>query len=286
MVGELIANRYELERILGTGGMATVYCAFDTVLERKVALKVLHEHYAADDEYVARFENEARAAARLAHPNIVAVMDRGEQDGRRYIVYEYVDGENLKDVVTAEGPLPIERVLRIGADVARGLQFAHASGVVHRDVKPQNVLLDEDGGRAKVTDFGIARTGTATGHTETGTILGTSSYISPEQAHGERAGPESDVYSLGAVLYELLASAGRPTTGRPSSRSRCVTSKIPCRTYVPSAPIARRASRRSSMRVSRSRPGSGRPRRRSHASCRRSASGKRRSRERSTSARS
>jgi eukaryotic-like serine/threonine-protein kinase len=213
MVGELIANRYELERVLGTGGMATVFCAFDTVLERKVALKVLHEHYAADGEYVARFENEARAAARLAHPNIVTVMDRGEQDGRRYIVFEYVDGENLKDAVVAEGPLPIERVLRVGADVARGLAFAHTSGVVHRDVKPQNVLLDEDG-RAKVTDFGIARTGTATGHTETGTILGTGSYISPEQARGERAGPESDVYSLGAVLYELLA--GRPPYDGPT----------------------------------------------------------------------
>jgi hypothetical protein len=213
MVGELIANRYELERVLGTGGMATVYCAFDTVLERKVALKVLHERYAADGEYVARFENEARAAARLAHPNIVAVMDRGEQDGHRYIVYEYVDGENLKEVVTAGGALPIEQVLGIGADVARGLAYAHAGGVVHRDVKPQNVLLDEDG-RAKVTDFGIARTGTATGHTETGTILGTGSYISPEQASGERAGPESDVYSLGAVLYELLA--GRPPYDGPT----------------------------------------------------------------------
>jgi hypothetical protein len=213
MVGELIADRYELEQVLGTGGMATVFRAFDTVLERKVALKVLHEHYAGDGEYVARFENEARAAARLAHPNIVAVMDRGEQEGRRYIVFEHVDGENLKDVVTREGPLPVERVLRVGEDVARGLAFAHASGVVHRDVKPQNVLLDEDG-RVKVTDFGIARTGTATGHTESGTILGTGSYISPEQARGERAGPESDVYSLGAVLYELLA--GRPPYDGPT----------------------------------------------------------------------
>jgi hypothetical protein len=207
VAGEVVAHRYELERVLGTGGMATVFCAFDTVLERKVALKVLHEQFAADEDYVARFDNEARAAARLTHPNIVTVIDRGAQDGRRFIVFEHVEGETLKQLARREGPLPIELVLRLGADVARGLAFAHTNGIVHRDVKPQNVLVD-DHGRAKVTDFGIARTGTASGHTETGTILGTGSYISPEQARGERAGPASDVYALGAVLHELL-------TGRP-----------------------------------------------------------------------
>jgi eukaryotic-like serine/threonine-protein kinase len=213
MVGEVVAHRYELERVLGTGGMATVFCAFDTVLERKVALKILHEQFAADEDYVARFENEARAAARLTHPNIVTVIDRGAQDGRRFIVFEHVEGETLKQLARREGPLPIELVLRLGADVARGLAFAHTNGIVHRDIKPQNVLVD-DHGRAKVTDFGIARTGTATGHTETGTILGTGSYISPEQARGERAGPASDVYALGAVLHELLT--GRPPYDGPS----------------------------------------------------------------------
>jgi eukaryotic-like serine/threonine-protein kinase len=212
MVGEVVANRYELERVLGTGGMATVFCAFDTVLERKVALKVLHEQFAADEDYVARFDNEARAAARLTHPNIVTVIDRGAEDGRRFIVFEHVEGETLKQLAR-RGPLPIELVLRLGADVARGLAFAHANGIVHRDVKPQNVLVD-DHGRAKVTDFGIARTGTASGHTETGTILGTGSYISPEQARGERAGPPADVYALGAVLHELLT--GRPPYDGPS----------------------------------------------------------------------
>jgi eukaryotic-like serine/threonine-protein kinase len=206
VAGQVVANRYELERVLGTGGMATVFCAFDSVLERKVALKVLHEHFARDDDYVARFDNEARAAARLTHPNIVTVMDRGEQDGRRFIVFEYVEGETLKELAARDRPLPIDLVLRLGADVARGLGFAHANGIVHRDVKPQNVLVD-DHGRAKVTDFGIARTGTASGHTETGTIMGTGSYISPEQARGDRSGPESDVYALGAVLHELLTGS-------------------------------------------------------------------------------
>jgi eukaryotic-like serine/threonine-protein kinase len=213
MAGDVVADRYELERVLGTGGMATVFCAFDTVLERKVALKILHEQFAADDDYVARFDNEARAAARLTHPNIVTVIDRGAQDGRRFIVFEHVDGETLKQLAGRDGPLSVEIVLRLGADVARGLAFAHSNGIVHRDVKPQNVLVD-DHGRAKVTDFGIARTGTASGHTETGTILGTGSYISPEQARGERAGPASDVYALGAVLHELLT--GRPPYDGPS----------------------------------------------------------------------
>jgi eukaryotic-like serine/threonine-protein kinase len=213
MLGEVVANRYELERVLGTGGAATVFCAFDSVLERKVALKVLHDQHSSDDDYVARFENEARAAARLTHPNIVTVIDRGEQDGRRFIVFEHVEGMTLKELAAQQASLPIDQVLRIGGDVALGLAFAHANGIVHRDVKPQNVLVDGEG-RAKVTDFGIARTGTASGHTEAGTILGTGSYISPEQARGERAGPESDVYALGAVLYELLT--GRPPYDGPS----------------------------------------------------------------------
>jgi eukaryotic-like serine/threonine-protein kinase len=200
---EVIAERYELERVVGTGGMSTVYCAFDTLLERHVALKILHERYGSDEDYVERFRREARAVARLSHPNIVTVIDRGDQDGRQFIVFELVEGENLKDLVERGGPLPVRRVLELGLEVGRALAFAHAQGLVHRDVKPQNVLLNEDG-RAKVTDFGIVRSLDAVGHTETGTVLGTSHYIAPEQARGEQVDAQTDVYSFGVVLFELL----------------------------------------------------------------------------------
>jgi eukaryotic-like serine/threonine-protein kinase len=207
VVGQVLAGRYEIERAVGSGGMATVFRAFDTVLERPVALKVLDDDRSGDDESLQRFLHEARAAARLAHPNIVAVLDRGQQDGRQFIVFEHVEGETLKDRVTREGALPVGEVAEIGASVARALGCAHANGVVHRDVKPQNVLLTTDG-VAKVTDFGIARSAASSGTTDPGTVLGTSSYIAPEQARGEDVGPETDVYSLGCVLYECL-------TGRP-----------------------------------------------------------------------
>jgi eukaryotic-like serine/threonine-protein kinase len=201
---QVIAGRFELRHVVGTGGMSTVYRAFDTMLERHVALKILHEHYGGDEEYVERFRREARAVAQLSHPNIVTVIDRGEEDGRQYIVFELIEGENLKDVVTRGGPLPVRRVLELGLEIGRALAFAHAQGLVHRDVKPQNVLLNEDG-RAKVTDFGIVRSLDAVGgHTQTGTVLGTSHYIAPEQARGERVDTQTDVYSFGVVLYELL----------------------------------------------------------------------------------
>jgi eukaryotic-like serine/threonine-protein kinase len=201
---QVIAGRYELKHVVGTGGMSTVHCAFDTLLERHVALKILHEKYGDDEEYVERFRREARAVAQLSHPNIVTVIDRGEEDGKQFIVFELVDGENLKDVVERGGPLPVRRVLELGLEVGRALAFAHAQGLVHRDVKPQNVLLDGDG-RAKVTDFGIVRSLDAVGHTQTGTVLGTSHYIAPEQARGERVDAQTDVYSFGVVLHELLA---------------------------------------------------------------------------------
>ena len=202
-VGQLIADRYEVKETVGTGGMSSVYCAFDTLLERNVALKIMHDQFGEDEEYVERFKREARAVAQLSHPNIVTVIDRGEEDGKQFIVFELIDGENLKELVERGGPLPVRRVLELGLEIGRALAFAHANGLVHRDVKPQNVLLNEDG-RAKVTDFGIVRSLDGVGHTETGTVLGTSHYVAPEQARGERVDAQTDVYSFGVVLYELL----------------------------------------------------------------------------------
>jgi tRNA A-37 threonylcarbamoyl transferase component Bud32 len=206
MVGEVLADRYELEELVGTGGMSSVYRAHDRLLDRKVALKVLHQQYTEDDEYVERFRREARAVAALSHPNIVTVIDRGEHGGRQFIVFEYVDGDNLKQVIERRGPAPVETALELAIQIARGLSFAHQNGLVHRDVKPQNVLLNGDG-QAKVTDFGIARSmDVKRGMTTTGTVLGTSDYIAPEQAQGQPVDEHSDVYSLGVVVYEMLTN--------------------------------------------------------------------------------
>lgn len=229
MVGELLAGRYELEELRGSGGMSRVYRARDRQLGRLVAIKILHERYADDPEYVERFRREARAVARLSHPNIVMVIDRGEADGSRYIVFEHVDGEDLKELVARIGPLPVRLVLDLGIDVARALAYAHASGVVHRDVKPQNVLVGD--GVAKVTDFGIARADDvepASGDTAAGTVLGTADYLSPEQARGERATERSDVYSLGVLLYELLTGHVRYPGGTAvAAAARHLTDPVP-----------------------------------------------------------
>ncbi len=204
MAGDVVADRYELEQLVGSGGMSSVFRAHDKVLERTVALKVLHERLVAQREVVDRFTREAKLVAGLSHHNIVAVIDRGESDGSPFIVFEYIPGENLKQLVGRDGPLPVARALELAIEVAKGLAFAHQQGFVHRDVKPQNVLLNGKG-EAKVTDFGIARALEANeGETQTGTVLGTCDYISPEQAQGRRVDEHTDVYSLGIVLYELL----------------------------------------------------------------------------------
>jgi len=204
MVGEVIAGRYELEELVDHGGMSSVYRGRDRLLERNVALKILHPHFIDDPEYVERFRREARAVAQLSHPHIVTVIDRGSADGHQFIVFEYVEGENLKQLVERAGPLGVERATELGIEIADALAFAHAAGLVHRDVKPQNILIDA-AGSAKVTDFGIARSlDVDRGVTQTGTVLGTSNYLSPEQAAGEQVTPASDIYSLGVVLYELL----------------------------------------------------------------------------------
>jgi serine/threonine-protein kinase len=195
-----------LEELLGAGGMSSVYRAHDQLLERDVALKVLHATYREDEEAIARFRREAQAVAQLSHPKVVTVIDRGEEDGHQFIVFEYVPGITLKDHLAQEGPLPVDEALRIAIDVGEGLAYAHGQGIVHRDVKPQNVILN--GNAAKVTDFGIARSVDVEKEvTQSGTVIGTGDYIAPEQASGGQAVPASDVYGLGCVLFELLTGS-------------------------------------------------------------------------------
>lgn len=200
--GRLIAGRYRLERRLGGGGMAEVYLATDTTLERLVAVKVLRERFADDAQFVARFHREARAAAALNHPNVVAIHDRGGAAGSSFIVMEYVAGETLKELVQRSGPLAPAVARDIECELLAALQAAHERGIVHRDVTAQNVLLGPDG-RVKVTDFGIAHFGSSA-LTSTGIVMGTSRYLSPEQARGEPTDERSDVYSAGVVLFEML----------------------------------------------------------------------------------
>ena len=190
--------------------MARVELARDTELDRLVAVKVLAPHLADDPELRERFVREGRLAARLAHPNVVGVLNAGEADGRPYIVMEYVDGETLADLVRRRGRLPWRDALELARQALSGLEHAHRAGLVHRDVKPGNLLLRRDG-QLKIGDFGIARAAETSGLTQAGTILGTAPYLAPEQARGEPVGPEADVYGLAAVLYELL-------TGRPPRR--------------------------------------------------------------------
>ncbi len=200
--GAVVDGRYRIVRRIGSGGMADVYLAEDTHLGREIALKVLHRRFAQDAEFVERFRREASAAAGLQHPHVVGVFDRGEHEGTYYIAMEYLRGRTLKDVMTTEAPLDQLRVISIGEQILQAAGFAHRNGVVHRDFKPHNVIVDETG-NVKVTDFGIARAG-ASEMTETGSIMGTAQYLSPEQAQGQEVTPRSDVYSIGVMLYELL----------------------------------------------------------------------------------
>src|SRR3954454_20893704 len=205
---KVYGGRYELHRRIARGGMADVFLARDSLLDRPVALKVLFPEFATDRSFVERFRREAQSAANLSHPNIVGVYDWGESGGTYFIVMEYVDGRSLAQVLRDDGALSPDRAADITTDIASALGFAHRNGVVHRDVKPGNVLISPSG-QVKVTDFGIARAVTTQENlTQTGTVMGTATYFSPEQARGEAVDPRSDVYSLGVVLYEML-------TGKP-----------------------------------------------------------------------
>ncbi len=235
-------GRYELHRRLGRGGMAEVFLARDQLLDRPVAVKVLFPEFATDPSFVERFRREATAAANLNHPNIVGVYDWGEADNTYFIVMEYVDGRTLSEILRAEGPLHPDRVAEIGADVAAALGFAHRNGVVHRDVKPGNVIVTANG-LVKVADFGIARAITASSDddlTQAGTVMGTAAYFSPEQARGEPVDPRSDIYSLGCVLYELVVS--RPPFGGDSTvgiaYKHVHESPVPPRQHNPALPQA------------------------------------------------
>jgi len=201
--GTLIAGRYRVDALIGEGGMALVYRGTDTTLDRRVAIKILRPGLSEQHDVVARFRREAHAAAKLNHPNIVQIYDTGVDDGRYYIVMEYLPEMNLKEVIKRYAPLPLDKVVEVAMACCEGLAHAHRQGIVHRDVKPHNVLFTDDG-RAKLSDFGIAAAAGEAGLTEDGKVLGSAHYISPEQAQGAAAGPLSDVYSLGVTLYEAM----------------------------------------------------------------------------------
>ena len=204
MIGSLLCGRYRLEERIGSGGMSTVYRAYDETLERWVAIKVLHQSMEDDSVQLERFRREARMVARLSHPHVVTVIDAGEDEGHPFIVFEYVDGETLKQLIRRAGPLQVPEAVAYAIEIGRALEAAHSERLAHRDVKPQNVLIDPDG-RAKVTDFGISRSlDQDAGLTATGRVLGTTDYVAPEQALGEEVTQQSDIYSLGICLFEML----------------------------------------------------------------------------------
>jgi eukaryotic-like serine/threonine-protein kinase len=210
LIDTLFDGRYRILKRIGSGGMADVYLAEDEVLGRRVAIKILNERHAGDDQFIERFRREAQSAASLSHPNVVAIYDRGEAEGTYYIAMELLDGRNIKELIVARGPAPPRIVVEYARQILAALAYSHRHGIVHRDIKPHNVVVDGDG-RVKVTDFGIAR-GASTQMTEAGSIVGTAQYLSPEQARGEAVDARSDLYSLGVVMYELLTGSV-PFTG-------------------------------------------------------------------------
>src|ERR671931_1969039 len=202
LIGTVFDGRYRIMRKLGAGGMADVYLAEDQELGRRVAIKILNDRHAADDQFIERFRREAKNAAGLSHPNIVSIYDRGTAEGTYYIAMEYLDGRSLKEMIIGRGPAPIKTAIEYARQILGAVGFAHRNGIVHRDIKPHNVLVSPEG-RLKVTDFGIARSG-ASQMTEAGSIIGTAQYLSPEQARGTPVDERSDLYSVGIVLYEML----------------------------------------------------------------------------------
>ena len=283
LIDQVFDGRYKVVRKLGTGGMANVYLAEDQELGRRVAIKMLDDRHAQDEQFVERFRREAKNAAGLSHPNVVSIYDRGQAEGTYYIAMEYLEGRTLKELLVARGPTPIPVAIDYARQILAALGFAHRHGVVHRDIKPHNVAVAPDG-RVKVMDFGIARAG-ASQMTETGSIIGTAQYLSPEQAKGAPVGPTSDIYSVGIVLYEMLTGSV-PFTGdtpleiamkhlsaTPSRRRRCAprcrtsSTRSSCgrwrsgrrtgtrapRTWTPTS-RARRAARRSPPRPTRRPP--------------------------------
>ncbi|MEQ9093446.1 MAG: protein kinase, partial [Miltoncostaeaceae bacterium] len=235
--GDLIGDRYELGGQLGAGGMARVYLAHDRLLDREVAVKVLSDPYASDPNFVERFRREASAAAGLNHPNIVSVYDRGEADGSYYIVMEYLPGPDLKQVIRRRAPLAPADAIDYALQILAALGAAHRRDVIHRDVKPQNVMVSEDG-HLKVTDFGIARAGAQSEMTEAGSVIGTAQYLSPEQARGDEVTAASDCYAAGIVLYEMLTGRVPFDAERPVAVAMKQISDppLPPREIVPTIP--------------------------------------------------
>jgi len=240
LIGKLLGNRYEILEQLGGGGMAIIYKGRDTLLNRLITVKFLRPEFTCDEDFVQLFRREAQAIASLSHPNIVSIYDVGSEDKTHYLVMEYVEGDNLKNLIRAQGTISPERAMQIAQQISDALQHAHENNIVHRDIKPQNILITREG-RAKLTDFGIAKEATTATLTQTDTIVGSVHYISPEQARGETAGPRSDIYSLGIVLYEMVTGVlpfqGETPIGvalkhiqevppRPSSLNSSVTPRL------------------------------------------------------------
>src|ERR687895_38285 len=226
LINTLFDGRYRVLRRLGSGGMANVYLAEDEELGRRIAIKILNERHAADEQFIERFRREAKNAAGLSHPNIVQIYDRGEAEGTYYIAMEYLGDRTLKEAVADRQPLPIREAIDYARQILAALRFAHRNGIVHRDIKPHNALMDDDG-RLKVSDFGIARAGAASQMTEAGSIIGTAQYLSPEQARGAAVDHRSDLYSLGIVLYELLTGTVPFTGDTPVEIAMKHLSKVP-----------------------------------------------------------